>query len=411
MRFVVTLLVLAFTVHFACRGEVSTNVNAKYTVESVEVIPSAGLSSMLRKDIQSMVGGRLDPALLNEISRRIRREAGARMVIHRITRGTQPYHVRVIFEIIRKKDFELAVPKLAYHSKQGWSGAVDLTVRAGNNTMSVGAVNDNDEFVERLTGWRARYERTNFPNDRTSFRVDFESYHQQWTAATLGAFGEIPAGNSQVSGIYRWRNHLQPSVSIRLSRPLTLTSGVSLQHFQAQFPAARTESSHALVNTLRYQETWEGSDTSQSLDAGYSLHAASPAFGGNFGYTRHSITANYELRRGRSALQANALAGSLSGRAPLYERFVLGNSSTLRGWNKYDIQPHGGSRVAYASVEYRYRMFHAFYDAGALWNRGEEGDVKQALGCGVHAGALYFSIAFPLRDGRMTPVFLMAMNY
>ena len=64
---------------------------------------------------------------------------------------------------------------------------------------------------------------------------------------------------------------------------------------------------------------------------------------------------------------------SISGRAPLFERFVLGTSSTLRGWNKFDIDPLGGDRMVHNTLEYRYRMLEVFYDTGAVWNRGQAG--------------------------------------
>ena len=42
----------------------------------------------------------------------------------------------------------------------------------------------------------------------------------------------------------------------------------------------------------------------------------------------------------------------MNGRAPLFERFTLGDSRTLRGWSKFDVAPVGGSRVAHGSLEY-----------------------------------------------------------
>ena len=56
------------------------------------------------------------------------------------------------------------------------------------------------------------------------------------------------------------------------------------------------------------------------------------------------------------------------GRAPLFERFVLGNASTLRGWNKFDLDPLGGDRAVHGSIDYRYRFVTVFYDTGVLWN-------------------------------------------
>src|SRR6478735_1117317 len=52
--------------------------------------------------------------------------------------------------------------------------------------------------------------------------------------------------------------------------------------------------------------------------------------------------------------QALVFGGILNGDAPLFERFTLGDSSTLRGWSKFDLAPVGGTRVAHGSLEYTF---------------------------------------------------------
>ena len=104
-------------------------------------------------------------------------------------------------------------------------------------------------------------------------------------------------------------------------------------------------------------------------------------------------------------------AGLISGHAPLYERLVLGNSSTLRGWNKYDIDPLGGSRMASGSVEYRYRVFQIFYDAGAVWDKGQDPTPRNSVGVGLRKDGFSLAVAFPLKDGRVDPVFMAGMNF
>ena len=51
------------------------------------------------------------------------------------------------------------------------------------------------------------------------------------------------------------------------------------------------------------------------------------------------------LTRGKSVIIDDLTAGFITGRAPLFERFVLGNGTTLRGWNKFQLDPLGGSRM------------------------------------------------------------------
>jgi outer membrane protein assembly factor BamA len=90
---------------------------------------------------------------------------------------------------------------------------------------------------------------------------------------------------------------------------------------------------------------------------------------------------------------------------------VLGNSSTLRGWNKFDVQPAGGDRMVHNSVEYRYRVLYVFYDSGAVWIRDEPPAVRHSIGAGLRHGIFSLALAFPLRDGRMEPVVMLGMNY
>ena len=55
----------------------------------------------------------------------------------------------------------------------------------------------------------------------------------------------------------------------------------------------------------------------------------------------------------------------------------------LRGWNKYDLDPLGGSRVAHNSLDYRYGIFEAFYDAGAIWDPGQDIVARHSGGRGA----------------------------
>jgi outer membrane protein assembly factor BamA len=116
------------------------------------------------------------------------------------------------------------------------------------------------------------------------------------------------------------------------------------------------------------------------------------------------------LTHGKTVVIDDATGGIISGRAPLYERFYLGNSSTLRGWNKYDLDPVGGNRMVHNSVEYRYGVFQIFYDSGAVWDRTETANVKHSVGLGLRQGNFWLAVAFPVKDGRTDPIFMVGMN-
>jgi len=223
--------------------------------------------------------------------------------------------------------------------------------------------------------------------------------------------GPLNTGFTETSGIYRTRRNFEPEVTFVLAKPLTLSVGTSFQRFQDQFPAAQTESANALITTLRYHRRLEDSDNQQDLDAGYNLRAATRLLGTDFVYARHRWEFRYMLTHGKSVVIDDLTSGMITGRAPLFERFVLGNSSTLRGWNKYELDPLGGNRMVHNTVEYRYGVFQLFYDSGAIWDDGEAAVVRHSAGVGLRQGNFSLAVAFPIREGHIDPIFMVGMNY
>ena len=131
----------------------------------------------------------------------------------------------------------------------------------------------------------------------------------------------------------------------------------------------------------------------------------------DFVYGRHHWGLRYELTHGKHMVTDDVSMGVLTGRAPLFERYYLGNSTTLRGWNKYEIDPLGGNRMVHNSVEYRYGVFQIFYDAGAVWDSGQPAVVRHSIGTGLRQGPLFVAVAFPVREGHVDPIFMVGMNY
>jgi len=383
------------------------NVNSRYVVESIEIAGQDRftLSAGIHEQIQNLVGENLDPASLDELSERIRKEVHAKTVTYRIGRGDQPDQVKVNFEVTRRSvALEVNVPKFVYHSTQGWTGVVEGVTGYGSSGVTFRLLSDNDELVERNTGILARYENKRLGTDRVRLAFQFESYHQNWNRSTRDV--EDP------SALYRNRQNFEPTLTIQLAKPLTLTAGVSFERFQTQFPAARIESANAVVNTLRYHRLLEDSSANkQVLDAGYSLRAATTLLSSDFGYARHHWNFSYTFSRDKQTLLVSFIGGVIAGRAPLYERYVLGNSSTLRGWNRFDIDPLGGNRMAHGSVEYRYHYFQVFYDAGAVWDHGQDATPRNSVGVGLRKDGFSLAVAFPLKDGRIDPVFIAGMNF
>lgn len=390
------------------------NINSRYKVESVELSKTIDkrISRGLRDEIDGLVGHNFDPQIVSDLAGRIRGEVHV-VVNHRVERGLQPEHVRVVYEARERRwdEKDAEVTKLAYHQKQGWTAGLELGFDVRDNRFEFGFQSDADRLLERYAGVNAGYTRRF--GEHVQLQFDFQTLHQQWNPATELALQSRP----DVPGIYRERYSMEPQLVFLITPELSLSAGVSIQHFQTQFPAARFEAANAVVTTLRHRRRWRSNDSAagQELDAGYSLRAATRSLDSDFVYARHAFDASYSFRDGRHLVTLRGLAGVISGDAPLFERFALGDSRTLRGWNKFDIDPLGGSRVAHGSVGYRYRAIGVFYDTGAVWDRNENADTKHSVGVTVASGALhdgpYLTVAFPLRNGGFTPLFILGMNF
>ena len=406
---------------FAGTQDSDINVNTRYTVDTVTVAgkgwktdlvsdrnQNQRLSSGLRKDLAALIGQRLNPSALDSLAARMKKELAAREVSHRVLRGDSPEHVRVEFEVKPYRgDVGASVTKFVYNSQQGWSGngGVDATVQ--QNSFRFGLVSDGDSLNERYAGISARYENRHVGTDRVDLKFQFDSYHDQWNSSTLDALAA--GGSKETSDAYRTRQNFQPAVTIALAKPLTLEVGASFERFGEQYPAVHTEASNALIATLRYHQRLEESDNQQDLDASYSLGAAARILGSDFVYTSHAWGMRYQLTHGKHVLSDTFSGGVITGRAPLDDRFVMGNSVYLRGWNKYEIDPLGGNRMVHNTVDYHYGIFRIFYDTGAIWDEGQAAVPRHSLGVGLRESVFTLAVAFPMRSGHVEPIFIMGV--
>ncbi|MEK7406958.1 MAG: BamA/TamA family outer membrane protein [Acidobacteriota bacterium] len=388
-------------------GWAQENVNSRYTVESVEIsgVPETRLSKGLRARMQELIGQKFSQQKVSELARSIRKELPGRSVSQKIARGLQLDHVKVIFESRRhrREHFDFDTLRALYHSRQGWSGDLSAGFRIESSVFRFGIVSDADPLVERYAGVKAGYEKRGIGTDRLRLAFQFESYHQMWNRTTL---------SSPDPGIYRTRQNFQPQLTVLPARGLRLSFGASFQRFQTQFPAARTEASNAAIGTLRYDRSLEDSaSNTHRFEAGYSLRAATRTLDSDFVYARHTGDFRYTLSHHRNRLIAHVTGGVMNGRAPLFERFVLGNSTTLRGWNKFDVAPLGGDRVAHGALEYGYGDFRLFYDTGAVWTHGQQPEAKHSIGLGFRMREFFLAVAFPVRAGRAEPIFMTGVNF
>lgn len=402
------------------------NVNTQYTVDAVTIWGKGWrtdlaadrtgtdehtkkISARLRHDLVALIGKRLNPDSLDALAGRLRKELGAREVNHRLQRGETPNHVRVEFEVKPPRvQFDTTVTKFAYNSTAGWSGGGEAGITVHDQSFSFGMVSDGDTMAERFAGVTARYEDHHLGSDKLDFRVDFESYHEQWNNNSIVA----AAGAQDVTNaVYRSRQNVQPMLAMTLAKPLTLEVGASFESFQEETPGAPVMAANALVADLRYHRLLESDAYPQEIDADYALRSANRTIASDFVYTSHAWTVRYRVAHGKHSLADTMSAGLISGRAPISDRFLLGNSTMLRGWNKYDLDPVGGNRMVYNSVDYRYGLFEAFYDTGAIWDAGQTATARHSVGVGLRASVFTLAVAFPVRGGKIEPVFIMGLLY
>jgi hypothetical protein len=365
------------------------------------------ISSSLLHQLTAIIGQKVNPASLDTLAQNLKRELSAREVTHRIVRGEAPEQVRVEFEVRpARATLGMNVNQFLYSSSQGLSGSGEATVTTGPHVFAAGLVSNGDWLPERFSGIVARYEDKRVGTDRLSFKFEAETFHTQWNQATVTAMADNPA---DVPGLYRARQTFQPTATVVVFKPLTLTVGARIERFEEEGPVAAVESADAAIADLHYHQSIEGPGSEQDWDADFSLHAATRALNSDYVYAMRTAGVRYQFRHGKHSVTDNAWGGYITGMAPLSDRFVLGNAEYLRGWNKYEIDPIGGNRALSNSVDYHYGPFQAFYDAGAIWDESQPMVVRHSVGVGLRESVFSLAVAIPVRAGHVEPIFIMGI--
>jgi hypothetical protein len=394
------------------------NVNSRYIVESVEFpdTQETDFSHGLRDRIQHLAGDKLNIAALRGLAHDIKAELSAHRVSFRIARGSRPDYVRVFFDVDRTHSvFDIVVPKFVWTSGEGWTGVGEATLPFGHNTITVGLLSDGDDLIERFTGVRTRFTHRWGADHPVRLVFDFEDYHEEFGHETQAALDAVPGH----AGMYHARRDLAPRLEYAVTRDLTVSAGTAFESMESQTPGAPALAANAMTAEVRWRRDDEiAEDTHRTARVSWTVRAATHTLGSDYVYARNELTGSWTGVWGRHAVDAMFDAGLISGTAPLFERFVLGSSTMLRGWNKYQLDPVGGSRLAYGTLGYRYRIVRAFYDVGAIWDQRRSASPKQSVGVGVGSDygilkhhELLLAVAFPLQQGRMDPVLIAGMDF
>ncbi|HVW11081.1 MAG TPA: hypothetical protein VHC90_20995, partial [Bryobacteraceae bacterium] len=383
----------------------------------------------LRRRLSALVGVPCDMSAISDLADRLRSTLHLQNVTQHLTRGSSPDRVKVNFELVRPDAaFDLSVPRFLYESDQGWTAEVNARARLHDQSITVGLGSNGDDLVERFTGFSTRYEDGRLFSNRLKFAVDFEGYHELWNPSTRLAnvgtdaqngINDSAADASNHFALYRSRRNIAPALTFALSRELSVSLGASFESMDMETPATpgsdNSRSANAATGEVNFGYTVEGAETEQRWDAKYAVRAATRELGSDYVYRRQSVSLRYRWRHGKHTVTDRAMAGTINGNAPLFERFVLGNSSTLFGWDRYAIDPLGGSRMAHNSLSYGRQIqqttAEVFYDAGVIGDGDKLGTLRHSVGVGLRQGIFNVAMAFPLFEGRVAAVFVAGMNY
>ncbi len=213
-------------------------------------------------------------------------------------------------------------------------------------------------------------------------------------------------------GTYDTREVFAPSISFLPIPDIKLTVGASFQTLAMERPVLHDEAAHAFTFGAQYRrKAGSRPGVRHAIAADYLVREATAELESDFLYTRQFVSADYTLSTRHQDFIFRFQGGHTDGEPPLFDRFTIGNTATLRGWDKFDVAPLGGTRLLYGSLEYRYRPFQLFYDFGKVWDAGHVVEWKHSLGIGLAwKNGFFMSLGVPLKYHDITPVFMIGFR-
>jgi len=391
------------------------NINARYLVERVDVegIDETDLSAELRTELQTLVGKPLGSDEVDQLEAKLRDALRDYEVRRRVVRGTRSGEIALIFvmnksESARWLRFEPLKSSVVYHSDQGWGAFLDFPISGRDFRVTpIFAIDNDDDLVEEYSGFGVRFESRRLGTERLGASFEWSSFDSTWRSATIAALDLSP----RIPGSYDDRTTVTPLLTFAVTRQLRLSGGLSITEIGPLSGVPESQMAHAAVASVGYEDHWARAGAGHDLGASFIVRRASETLESDFAYTRYFGRAEYQYRWGKHTVQVSGMAGGIDGDAPLFERFALGDSRTLRGWDKYAIAPAGGDRMFHTAFEYRYRGLAFFLDSGSVWDVGADPRVRVAAGFGLHPGPFFMTVGFPLNTDDSTAVFTTGLRF
>ena len=391
------------------------NINARYLIERVDIrgVPDTDLSAELRAEMQTLVGTPLGSEAVEQVAGKLRDALADHELSRQVARGSRSGEIRLTFvlnksESARWLHFEPLRSNLVFHSDQGWGAFLDFPISGRDVRVApIIAIDNGDDLIEEYSGFGLRFESRKLGTERLGASFEWSTFDQTWRGATLDAL----ALNPRIPGAYDDRSTITPLVRFAVTQQLRVGGGVSITELEPLSGVPDSQMVNAAIASIGYDDRWEQGDASHDVGAEFIVRAASETLESDFDYERYFGQAAYRYRRAHHTVLLSGMAGGISGDAPLFERFSLGDSRTLRGWDKYDIAPAGGDRMFHTSLEYRYRGLALFLDSGSVWDDGIDPRVRLAAGIGLHTDPFFMTLGFPLNTDEVRAVFTTGVRF
>jgi hypothetical protein len=400
------------------QSERDDNVNTRYIVEQADIhgVPDAEITDALRDDLQALVGKRLDSEEAERLQQHIEQQLSGYDLSRRIQRGTERGRIRLVYDARKREPpswlrFEALRSNVVYHSEHGWGSYLDLGMDVRSIRFApIVAINDSEDLIEEISGYGLRFETKRLGTRRLGASLEWSKFDQDWRGATIDAIALKP----ELPALYSERSTFTPQVKFALTPELSVAAGVSITELDPLDVdlAAGSRMANAAIASIDYTRRWgdDDAEVSHRVSASFGVRKGSSELESDLAYTRYFGQGWYRYDFGRHHVQVSGLAGGITGQAPLFERFSLGDSTKLLGWDKYEIAPAGGDRVIYGTVEYRYTGVALFFDVGSVWDAHTERRVRSSAGFGFHAGPAFFKVAFPLNTDDLTAIFAVGLR-
>jgi hypothetical protein len=390
------------------------NINFRYVVEEVEIrgAPARDLNQTLRDDLYGLAGRPLDSEEADRLESRLKEALPDYDVRRRSVRGSQPGRIKLIFEVNRAEwsrwlRFEPVEANTIYHSDQGWGANLPISMSGRDVRVTpIIAIDNGDDLIEEYSGFAVRVETRKLVSDRLGALFEWSTFDQTGRDPTLVVLA--PGGPAP----YRNRMTFTPLLKFAITPHVSVGGGVSITELDPLVESGASQMANTVIGSVSFaNRSRRESRPRQDVEAAFTVRAATRSLESDLEYERYLGQANYVYRWPHHEVRVSGMAGGISGEAPLFERFSLGDSRTLRGWDKYDIAPAGGNRMFHASVEYQYRGLGMFLDAGSVWDDGADRRMRVSTGVTFSPGPVFFTLGFPVNTDEFRAVFTMGFRF